>query len=249
MNPYDGPRAKLDRAHEHLEKLKSELERDRQLNRYGFADSCDLQTRECVLYINAPGYLFARYSVLAGEAIGQMRSALDHIIWQLVPAPVEQVTGMPVVRDHKDYQKRAAAMIAGINNSAATIIEAAQPFNDGGAKSRLYILNEMWKRDKHRVLNLVLYQMLAYKRIYVLANGEVRAFIHDIAPDLEDGAEAIRYAHPDFYKPEMRMVETVWVSIHFRDSGPATGHDPIELLTDLFQFTESLVNNLIATKP
>ena len=56
------------------------------------------------------------FPLIAGEAAHQLRSALDHLVWQLVIAntgatPTGTKSGFPIFKNEKGYDKRAPSMI------------------------------------------------------------------------------------------------------------------------------------------
>ena len=195
-----------------------------------------------------PEHLSIRYGIIAGEVVGQVRSALEHAVWEMVPNPIEGKTGFPVVWEQRDYPKKRSLMIDGINSSAATAIERVQPFNDGGGSAPLYILNETWKRDKHRVLNIIGQTVAGFQRSYIFDDSTARHIPTTISRKLVDGAEVARIAFPDFYQPpKVRMVAVVAFILEFWDAGPATGKSVDELLRRLVQFGQLLIETLSAT--
>jgi hypothetical protein len=249
VEALEGARAKIDRAKQHFEQLKSEIASDGAADRYGLFFLDDFQTREHIVTFQMPKHLSIRYGILAGEVIGQVRSALEHAVWELVPRPVEGKTGFPVIWEQSKYQDKKLVMIDGINNSAATAIERVQPFNSGGDSAPLYVLNETWKRDKHRVLNLVGQTVLGFQRVYIFPDKVVRQIPTTISGKLEDGAEVARFDFPDFYAPpKVRMVaHQAAFGLEFWDAGPATGKGVSKLLAELIQFGELLIEALSAT--
>ena len=140
-------------------------------------------------------------------------------------------------------------MIDAINHSAATIIEGLQPFNNGGATSNLYILNDMWKRDKHRLFNFIGVIVNAFKRIYLLPDGTNRQFLVDCGHGkFKDGTEIVRITFPDFYQPpEVRMIVTVEFNLEFWDAGKATGQSVVWFLESLVDFGGNVIERLATT--
>jgi len=87
----------------------------------------------------------------AGEAIYQMRSALDHLTWLLAASPTRN-TQFPI-QSHDD----AAAfdrMTESIRDDAKATIRGFQPpFNRGEPRDDvLWAINELGNTDKHRTL-------------------------------------------------------------------------------------------------
>lgn len=213
-------------------------------------------THETVVTLLKPRRVFVGYSVIVGEVVHQMRSALEHIIWQMVPNPQDGVTGFPVFAlEMKDptnptkqyYEGRGLRMIKGIDATAEAIIRGLQPFATG-ADQRLNLLNEMWNWDKHRLLNT----MVAIPRgispfFRYLETGRIQFSPIIQIPDIDDGEEIGRVPHPsDYVAGEVRMEAEVLITVRFVDAGPADGQSPEELLTGLLKFTTSIVDRLAA---
>jgi len=121
-NQWESSKAKVDRANYHLEQLKVEVRAE---NAHGFIFKHEVKTNDLVLYASIPHELFIRYSIIAGEVIHHARSALEHAIWEMVPASKRtNRTGFPVFTvksgmPNRDYDSRGRKMIDGINISAA----------------------------------------------------------------------------------------------------------------------------------
>jgi hypothetical protein len=94
--PLESARAKLHRANDHLTRLSDEIHVDAAAKRYGASLCHDSQTDEWVITGLMPRDLFTHYAVVAGEVVGQARSARKHAIWEMVPRPVLGRTGFPV---------------------------------------------------------------------------------------------------------------------------------------------------------
>jgi hypothetical protein len=106
-------------------------------------------------------------SVLAGEAIYQMRSALDHLAFHLVklnpngitlPAKWEGSCEFPLITELKTGQITPLPLgtfskLPGISRDAHTFIESVQPYyRIGAVNNSLRFLKELSNRDKHRHL-------------------------------------------------------------------------------------------------
>ncbi len=244
-------RAKLARAKHHVEQLKLEIDIGENDQLYGFTDRTDPKTGEYVLLLKRPPDLFRRYSIIAGEAIHQMRSALEHAVWNMVPNPIQGFTGFPVVWEASKYDAKAEKLIKDINPAAAAYIKRLQPFDNGGDESRLYNLNEMWNADKHRLLNLTGFIPMGYMRFYRdRATGKMLGnFGHEIiAEGAENGAEILRFQHPSFYEPsKVEMIENYAYTLGFKNPVCAMGQPPVGLLLNLLGFSEKVVDDLETT--
>ena len=257
MGTYDlqSTRAKLDRAKQHLDEFKAQLNIDWKKQKHGIVMHDDFKSRETIVKIAKPRALFIEYSITVGEIVHQMRSALEQLIWKMVPNPKEGTTGFPVFDlerrdpanpDKRYYDRHGVRMIKGINPKAATIIRGLQPFATG-SDQRLHLLNEMWNRDKHRLLNLTTVLPLAISFYYAYPDGRSERGPYINVPDLDDGAEACRIPHPaNYISGKVKMQAQVAFSLQFTD-GPAKGKSPEELLNSLLRFATDIVHRLAQT--
>jgi hypothetical protein len=138
-------------------------------------------------------------------------------------------------------------MIEGLHPNAIAIIEGLQPIKLDFKTDPLYILNELWNRDKHRLLNFASVRFLAFKESYIYPSGRYsESPTLDAVAVVEDGAEIGRFRPPSDITPEVKVYPQIdYSGLIFQDAGPATGHQVLEILPQLVQFTESIVNNLI----
>lgn len=168
MTVPTGISCKLRRAHEHLEALDRSVE--------GFLDPHEKPTRILADDDAETGERFYRFellreppvtewAILTGEIIYQLRTALDHLAWQLCIAhapsdPPPRGTEFPIFwdPDRFDDLKPGGGLhkIRGMSGDMQDAIRALQPYNRGNpAKSQsLWVLQDMNNEDKHRSLNL-----------------------------------------------------------------------------------------------
>src|SRR5438552_2785214 len=78
---FDGIEEKLERAHENIQNLKSEISRFFQECDYPVLPKLnDEKILEAIQY-HKTLVIPPRFSVLAGEVVHHLRSCLDHIVW------------------------------------------------------------------------------------------------------------------------------------------------------------------------
>ena len=151
---FSGVFAKLDRADEHMRELRCLL--DAHMRRPDLI-------RGIISYDPVDHKIYPRYRVQglphklpvgAGDVIHNLRSALDHVVWQLVLAN----GGTPTYRtDLPIYTTRRPIVIAGgISPTTQRLIEAEQPFNahqwEQQSRRPLAMLQYISNVDKHRTL-------------------------------------------------------------------------------------------------
>lgn len=104
-----------------------------------------------------------RVSVIAGEVVHDLRSALDHLAWELVLSH----SGTPTQRDARKVQfpirkKRqewsSEYTVTNMDPANGALLEPEQPFSSSSNPDShpLAILQDLSNHDKHRVLNSVL---------------------------------------------------------------------------------------------
>jgi len=96
----------------------------------------------------------ASWSIRIGEFLYNLRSGLDHLVWQLVLANGETPgtrNQFPIYRDENKYERESRSRLRGVSDHAAEIIRELQPFV--GRRDNLWRLQSLGNFDKHRHLN------------------------------------------------------------------------------------------------
>lgn len=120
----------------------------------------DLERGEYVVEIRPPEVEHIQIALIAGDFICCLRSALDHLAWQLAatnaPDPPKRIC-FPIYGENTlDTQYAFAKSTHGIPEEAIVTIRSLQPYHSGDAYRRkyLWILNTLWNIDKHRHIPL-----------------------------------------------------------------------------------------------
>ncbi len=172
-DPLLGARLKIERAREHLKALRNETRAFVDSNPYRTFVEPDADTGEPVVRIGfaRPGVRVPiRLGLIAGDIIHNLRTALDHLAWQLAlagsgPGPRTQFA---IFEDADDYRRHEPQLLEGISEGHRARIEAVQPYhvrqliaNGGGLAghhdpliTNLYLasLGRLDNMDKHRLL-------------------------------------------------------------------------------------------------
>lgn len=154
-----GVRAKLRRAKEHFGTLESEIKDWGKQQTY---------TRKFHIRRDGPWYVVTadpfpipdiRLCVIAGDVLFNVRSALDHLVWQLVlrdgnePAENNQ---FPICDEPEIFsseikgRKRLDGIV--VDGDAWAIIVGAQPYPGSPFSPNLTVLRRLSNMDKHRTL-------------------------------------------------------------------------------------------------
>lgn len=162
MHPLDGCRAKLRRATLHVAAFAEGVRTFTTQAPYRVNGEHHRATNELVFTAVANPEcppIPIDLALEAGEVAHQLRSALDHLVWQLVVANTGQPPGgtkssFPIFRHEAGYRERAPAAIAGVSAMAERRIEACQPFKAGAAaeETLTWAVHELNNTDKHRLI-------------------------------------------------------------------------------------------------
>lgn len=149
--------AKFDRAANHLDALNNEIAAYRRSRPYNLIRQPDVDVARYVARIKPPP---VEIQILIGDAIYNMRSALDHLAWELVlengGKPVigaRNSTRFPVLYPH---HKREANVVGGVSAAALRHVRRIQPYNGTVPdETPLGVLDDLCNIDKHRHLYVV----------------------------------------------------------------------------------------------
>jgi hypothetical protein len=233
----DGCRAKLERAHTHLQALYDELNAFTDGEPYELVRQHDPKSRTDDVFVKVhrePDALL--WGVLLGDFLHNTRSALDHLVWQLVlldGGKPGRDNAFPIALSGPGYwcQRKDGgpsmrdSLLKGVAEDHRAIIDVVQPYRSGNAAKLdlLAILADFSNVDKHR---------LVHPTIVVIAppqdsDFDVRASAPGGLADIEishgplvDGAKvmSVRYSTDD---PDARvnMHANVTVGIGLGDRG------------------------------
>jgi hypothetical protein len=96
------------------------------------------------------------WPLLAGEAIQNLRSSLDHMVY--AASGERGGTQFPIFTDPAEYQQKAPGMLRGVPAPVSATIEGAQPYRSWAsdpAQVALEQLRLLSNLDKHRTLATV----------------------------------------------------------------------------------------------
>jgi hypothetical protein len=150
---------KLKRGIEHVETLCGETRAFEDDEAYLFETERELCSAQEARYRcfaverkAPPGH----WPLLAGEAIQNLRSALDHLVYEVSKGSSR--SQFPIFTDRCEFQVLGGRMLKGIPTSIRASIEGVQPYKflpQDAAHHPLARLNALSNLDKHRVLATV----------------------------------------------------------------------------------------------
>jgi hypothetical protein len=159
MSRINGIRLKIERAKEHILELYKRIALFANDEPYeiGAKPHSVAQIHHTTLYIKSVKPVPDEFSIIIGDVVHNLRSSLDHLIWQLVEAgggtPNDR-TYFPVCYGSKGAQQYSSAVGAGeiqkMRIGAEKVLLSVQPYVSGN--DTLWNVHELDRIDKHRVL-------------------------------------------------------------------------------------------------
>ena len=147
-------RVKIERAQKHFCDLEDARNRFIDSKSYRIERESDPQTGNNIYHVfdiqNSP----VEIGLIAGDVIHNLRSALDHLAYQLVlingEVPTKQ-TAFPVFDDTTKYKAGLAGKVKGMAQRAIDAVGATEPYQDGKGAG-LWVLHYLDIADKHHEL-------------------------------------------------------------------------------------------------
>jgi hypothetical protein len=156
-----GVRVKVERAKEHIVDLNLQLKSFTESRPYVVGVHRDPQTRCPIYSLISVREVPPAISLLAGDTIQNLRSALDHLAYQLymlgpggLAGGIGNRTYFPIADDSAKYKIEAPRKIKGLRPKAIEAIDAIEPYKGGKTdkSDTLWRLEKMNNIDKHRLL-------------------------------------------------------------------------------------------------
>lgn len=147
---------KLKRGIEHLQTLCRETDAFEDGKAYLFESERELRSEQEAVYrcFAVPRKAMPHHwPLLAGEAIQNLRSALDHLVYE--KSGGNRRTQFPIFTDPCEFQVLAPRKMKGVSEAVRAMIEEAQPYRntpEDAAYDQLAQLSSLSNLDKHRVL-------------------------------------------------------------------------------------------------
>jgi hypothetical protein len=176
-------------------------------------------------------------SLIFSDILGNLRSTLDYLVWQLVLAggrkPGRQ-TGFPIVKREKDWRVQGGSALKGVGPEWVELIEAMQPFQrfDRPDLHPLAILEHVNNLSKHRFLPAAVLTADTFGYLVNVAGvppGE-RFESHDyLDQPIVNGGEVARFRTESRLQVAVRINENPRFRLSFKD-GVDLDWAPIDLV-------------------
>lgn len=166
VHRLDGARLKVGRAREHMQALDVQCRAAVDDHPHSLFVETDPKTGEHIVKFKTDGANYPdQIKLIVGDVIHNLRSALDHVAWQLADfdsgRPPGRWVQWPIFHKESDYLRHEDKYLEGINAGHRTTIRALQPYHvmEPGLsldiRARLVLLLTIGRlddMDKHRLL-------------------------------------------------------------------------------------------------
>jgi len=174
MNFYESVCLKIERAKTHVHNLDALIGKFGQQNPYRLVGNLDPNTGDSIFRFAKVAPLPSDIPLIVGDAIHNLRSALDHIAWALFeryktdPKVKRREVFFPVWQSKQVCEAELARKVKMFGQKAVDAIAKAHPYK--GGNQTLWYLHELNLADKHRLI------------VAIVAQAGM-----DITPFVEDG--------------------------------------------------------------
>lgn len=146
---------KIDRATEHINEINKIL---RENPPFSYVVQTNIQARECAALVKRNKPLIERIACISGDAIHNLRTALDHVYWSIVSPCVSDVKARKNIQF--PHSKTWAGLNEAVSNRMAQKVSAdffkvlinLKPYSEKGGNKLLSLIHTLDVEDKHRLL-------------------------------------------------------------------------------------------------
>lgn len=171
-------RLKVERAKKHIRDFHTRFLSFEGTNPCTVASRDDLHSQERTYYVESIKEVSPVFSMIAGDALQNLRSALDHLIHQAIfkntgKWPTKRIISFPIGKDAAEYPPpKFGGRVEGLGDTAIKILASLKAYKGGNEWLwRLHSLNNL---DKHRLL-IPAFTNLSSHRITSKIRGKMMA--------------------------------------------------------------------------
>jgi hypothetical protein len=181
-------RQKIFRVRHHFEEFQQELKTYFQTNPGAMVLAPDSSINSPTFSFQSANPIPARFGLITGDCLQNLRSSLDYLVWELVLAAGSQPSWKSMFPICSTRDAFNAAMqrkrLEGVGPAAIAIIESLQPFQSGTVYTEniLWILDELTNINKHRRILLTVLGSVVRPEIHT-AQLEGEACGYAFAPE------------------------------------------------------------------
>lgn len=172
--------------------------------------------------------------LICGDALQNIRSALDYLVWELVGAnkdKPDEANAFPVCKSADTFKEAQKRRLRGVHPNAVAIIESLQPYHFGQGneiQSVVFVLDKLANLHKHRTILMAEERHAPVEMIRIFdSSGNVVGFDPLLAMDAKAVATYIKTAF------EMKVNAEMAIFIQFGEY-PAKGLEVMSVVGGLY---------------
>lgn len=238
-----GFRLKMDRARIHLENLDFAVQKWLEVHADLVREETDPETGDDLIVVEAPAVPPADViSLIAADCIHNLRASLDQLVFSLswahtagpLPKKVAEGCEFPIFGSRGPRKQELDKKVGAIHPDARSIIEDLQPHHAGDAfaSEELWILDQLWNLDKHRMLPVTVFGQRA---VQINPQALTSSATFRVQGPIHRKTEIVRFAgsRPEAY-PDPKSA--AHLDIAFGEGTPAYGHPVTGFLAGLADY-------------
>jgi hypothetical protein len=153
--PIEQVRVKIERAKRHFGELGTEISAFSAISPYKVSARRDPETRRPIYFVSDVTDTPVVIATIAGDVLHNLRSALDHLAYQLVMAgtagkPPGYLVYFPIGGNLVKYEAKKVKDLRGARPEVVAEMDAVKPYK--GGSDDLWRLHKLSNIDKHRFL-------------------------------------------------------------------------------------------------
>ena len=224
---------KIERANQHIVQLESTFRAFVKNNPHRISIQPDVEAGKVKIGVDFGVPLPSLISMITGDAVHNLRTALDHLACALVAAnggTIGSYIGFPFHEDRANFEANLERKIKGASKEAVDLIKSLEPY-PGGNGQPLWRLNKLDIADKHHSLILAARITALPKIIVRNPDGSVMVTMENCRVGGDGRVNMI--AVPADRTFEIEHQDQTPISILFRETDVLEGKDVIESLEKL----------------
>jgi hypothetical protein len=227
MTSLNSVELKIFRAAQHIESLKSELEGYFKGNPGKMVRQPHTSENEALFRFIPDGPIPARFGLIVGDVLQNLRSSLDYLVWELVLAANSQPTEksmFPICSTVEFFEEQIRRhRLDGVSPDAIAEIKSVQPYHLGQDfnKSILWALDELANINKHRRILLTnLMATTVARENFVIQDGQL--WVHHAPGPVQVFDSNTQFGPFPIIDGKVHVDTQIAAAIAF-DEGPAKG--------------------------
>ena len=247
-NSLEGVRAKFDRAQKHATEAKAICDNLAAEASLSVNSTLSENSSVMTLTFNSDIRIPNTLRTIIGDCLFNMRSAYDHLAWQLVlvsGGTPNKKTQFPIMENAIDFERSSVTLLPVQSNAIRNAVESCQPYANtyGYENDQLWLVNKLCNIDKHRLPLLTAMATDMSSTYWGLPEGVTSPSVKIFRHPLSRGAQIASFDFGGFevpkdFAPHVPVIVVICEMLHHWSYAQQAG----SLLESLSQILKNQVN-------